>query len=164
MKDLLKEGAIVQAFAIISGDPAIYEYENGMVKDFEHNLAALRYTLIEGQAERLDRILAKGVVYDSVNYDKPIKGKEKVIDKLNYVHENTNIHYYALLATLTGQNEGERCIILSEGDMYNFCWIVRIKINSEKNISHIKLTNDKNLTFTIDKEPEYGGYGEDTDD
>lgn len=59
----MRVGAVVSGICIISGDVALYEYENGIVKDLEHNLRALRYSFVHGEAERLYSILAENAVY-----------------------------------------------------------------------------------------------------
>lgn len=151
----IKEGAIVQAVAILSGDVAIKEYENGFVKNQKNDLAALRYALIKGNASRLKLIMAEDISYESVNADSVIKGKENVIAHLNYVHNETKTKYFSYLATLKNENPGERCIILAEDEKYNFTSIVRIVVNEEGLISKIIITNNPNIKFKIDTKPIY---------
>lgn len=152
---MIKEGAIVQAVAILSGDVAINEYENGFVKDHKNDLAALRYALIKGNASRLKLIMTDDVVYESVNSDSDINGKECVIERLDYIHANTKSEYFGYLATLENDNPGERVIILAENEEDNLTSIVRIDVNEDGLITKIKVSNDSNIKFKIDERPVY---------
>ena len=149
----IKEGAVIQAVAVLSGDPAINEYEDGIIKNHKNDLSALRYALMEGNAERLNPILDDDAVFESVNMESPINGKNKIIEKINYVNDNTSINYYSYLATLHKEYEGERCIVLAEDDEDNYTAIVQIEVDESGNITHITLTNDSSMEFTIDPEP-----------
>ncbi|SDB13629.1 hypothetical protein [Eubacterium oxidoreducens] len=149
----IKEGAVIQAVAVLSGDPAINEYEDGIIKTHKNDLSALRYALMEGNAERLNPILDEAAVFESVNIETPINGKNSIIERINYVNDNTSIKYYSYLATLHDEYEGERCIVLAENDEDNYTAIVRIEVDESGNITHIRLTNDSSMIFTIDSEP-----------
>ena len=43
MRENIRVGSVVSGTCILSADVALHEYENGIVKDHEHNLRALRY-------------------------------------------------------------------------------------------------------------------------
>ncbi len=152
----IKEGAVIQAVAVLSGDPAIHKYEDGIIKNHKNDLSALRYTLMEGNAERLNHILDDDALYESVNKDTPISGKNKIIENINYVNDNTSIKYYSYLATLHKEYEGERCIVLAENEEKNYTDIVRIEVDESGNITHIVVTDDSTMEFTIDQEPVVG--------
>lgn len=152
---IIKEGAIIHAVAVLSGDVAIKEYENGLVKDHKNDLAVLRYVILNGNASRLKLIMTDDVTYDSVNADQLIKGKSNVIDHLNFVQENTESEYFAYLATLEIVNPGERCIVLAEDDANNLTTIVRIEVNRDGLITKITADNDSSINFKIDEKPSF---------
>ncbi len=154
-RESIKAGDIVQATVVLSGDVAIDEYENGVIKDHEHNLRALRYAMLKGNAKRLKRIMTEDVSYESVNWNTVIKGMEKVIAHIDYVHTTTNIEYHAHLATLENTNEGERCIVLAENDENNLTAVVRISVNEEGLINRISVENDSDIRFKLDEKPVY---------
>lgn len=152
--EILKKGAVIQAVAIISGDPAINEYENGMVKNEKNNLAALRYAMMKGCAKRLASILSDDIEYESINLKNNIYGIENVISYLDYVHDNAKMEYYSYYATLENEYEGERCIVIAEGDEDNLTAIIRILIEDGM-IRKIIVTDDPCLKFRIDEPVNY---------
>ena len=81
----IKVGAVVAGQCIISGDPAIDEYKDGLILDEEHDLRALRYSFIEGQSERLNNILEKDVLFTSDTTGKSFLGSDSVMDRIDVV-------------------------------------------------------------------------------
>lgn len=152
---IVKEGAVVQAVAVLSADAAVFEYENGIVRDARNDLAALRYAFIKGNASRLKTIMSDDVIYESVNAEAVVVGKENVINHINYIHENTKTEYFSHFATLENINPGERCIILAQGEEDNLTDIVRIEVNDDGLITKITITKDPAIKFKIDEKPQY---------
>lgn len=159
-RDNLKKDAIVTGIFEISGDPAIYEYKDGIVKDEENSLRALRQALCLGHAERLQTILKADAVYtagDGTEY----RGCDEIIQRLNYVHEHlkeddTDVH--ARFAVLEEQKtddslpyqSGKRCMVLSYGKAQDAEAIVFIEMENGE-ITKIILSSDSRYVFRIDK-------------
>ena len=151
----IKPGAIISGACIIQGDVAIYDYEEGIIKDFDHNLRLLRYSFVKGEAERLRSVLAENAVYESAGSKKSFTGRDEIINRLMYVHENASKEYYAHLATITNDDnpehpKGTRCIVLAYGEESNYESVVFLEVNESGDITSIKTSTDGSYHFRID--------------
>lgn len=157
----MRVGAVVSGICIISGDVALYEYENGIVKDLEHNLRALRYSFVHGEAERLYSILAENAVYYTETSGKTFEGADAIVEKLNYVHENHEGKYFAHMATITEVDPeaglkyavGTRCVVLAADEENNYESIAFIQCNDEGLIVNVDISTDGRYRFKIDEKP-----------
>lgn len=155
----IREGAVISGACILSGDVAIYEYENGFIKDYKHDLQLLRYVLKKGEAERLRQVLSSESEYESDNSEKIYYGAEEIIQHLEYVHNNHEGEYYAHFATIVeieGGSEAEypvgtQCIVLANDSKDNFESIVFISVDEKGIISKIRVTTDSKYHFRIEK-------------
>lgn len=160
----IKVGAVVSGVCILSGDVAIYEYENGAIKDFEHNLQLLRYTLVKGDPERLKSVLTTSTIYSTETTGEELVGADRIIERINYVHENRENEYYANFATITTVDAeldypvGTRCIVLSPGKEENYESIVFIDVNEVGIIERIKVSTDKRYHFKVDEQPKLPSF------
>lgn len=148
---LIKKESVIQAVCVVAGDAAIYEYDQGLVKDEKNDLMALRNVMINGNASRLKLVLSEDVVYESDNWDEPARGMEEVINRLDYVNNTTKLKFYSYLATLENSNPGERCIVLAENEKNNYSAIVRIKVNDDGMITNILVSKDPSIKFKLDQ-------------
>ncbi len=151
----IKVGAVISGVCILSGDAAIYEYENGVVKDHEHDLALLRYTFVKGDAKRLRYVLSPDAVYETDNADKPYTGRDEIIDRLNYVRENRKTEYVTRLATVTEAEGleypvGTRCILLYSDAEDRYESITFIDVDEAGMITRIRVSNDDRYGFMAD--------------
>jgi hypothetical protein len=156
LRDNIKVGSIITGTCILSGDVAIKEYDKGIVKDFDHNLKLLRYTLEEGDPERLASVLADDAVYDTDTSGKRFVGPREIIDKIKYVQEHSESKYITNYATIAASENGEfpvgtRCIVLSSGESDNYESIAFIKVNYDGFITNIKISTDSTYRFEVDK-------------
>lgn len=153
----IKVDAIVSGVCIISGDVAINEYENGAIKDFQHDLMLLRYTFVKGDPERMRSVLTSNTIYSTETSGKEFIGADSIIEKIKYVQENQSAEYYAHLATIIAiDNEleypvGTRCIVLASGGESNYESIAFIDVNAEGMIEKIKISTDSRYQFKIDE-------------
>lgn len=153
----LKVGAIVSGICLLSGDVAINEYENGAVKDFQHDLMLLRYTFTKGDPERLRSILTDDTVYSTETSGKDFHGADSIIDKIKYVQENRKNEYFAHLATITAVDEeleypvGTRCVVLAAGEEDNYESIAFINVGQDGMIERIKISTDGRYHFKVDE-------------
>ena len=158
MRDNIKEGSIISGVCILSGDVAIGEYENGIVKDFDHNLRLLRYSLEKGESERLTRVLAPDVVYETDTSGKSYHGAHSIIDRFTYVHDNRDSEYNTYFATIMEIDEpgmeypvGTRCIVLADEDEDGYESIAFITVDENGMITKIKISTDGRYHFKIDE-------------
>ena len=157
-RDNIKIGSVISGVCIISGDVAIEKYENGIIKDFDHDLRLLRYSFDKGDAERLRSVLAESAVYDTDTSGQSFPGPDEIIKKIKYVKENTTgteNQYFAHFATITENGGAEypvgtRCIVLASGSETNYKSVAFIKADENGMITHIKISTDKRYHFKID--------------
>lgn len=159
----MKIGATVEGVCVISGDAAIYEHDKDIVKDFDHDLAALRF-VVENKvrAEHLKRILAKYAEYTSVSgkWTYVYVGLEDIIGRLNHVQdaqkaESTKVFAHYAVITDKEVNElphgiDERCLVLAYDDPDKYASIMFISVDEEGMITKIDVTNDSRYRFRIE--------------
>lgn len=157
-------GAKVVASVVLSGDVAIYEYENGVLRNEINDLKALAYAFEKDKAERLRCILADDCRYVSQAGQTDIRGKTNVINRLNYVARTTNHKYFAHKAYLLksdyehelSHHKDEKCLVLASDEEDHFESIVFVKYDNAGQISEIELTSDSRYKFHIlENEEEY---------
>lgn len=159
LRDNIRVGAVISGTCILSGDVAIKEYDEGIVRDFEHNLKLLRYTISKGDPERLASVLADNVVYETDTYGKKYVGAREIIERFIYVHNNRDSEYTTYYATVAATDEddmeypvGTRCIILANGETEDdYESIAFIDVDDNGMISRIKISRDSRYRFRIDR-------------
>lgn len=159
LRDNIRVGAVISGTCILSGDVAIKEYDEGIVKDFDHNLKLLRFTMGKGDPERLANVFATDVVYETDTSGKKYVGAKEIIDRFIYIHNNRDSEYTTYYATITGVDAdnmeypvGTRCIVLASGETEdNYESIAFITVDDEGLISKIKISTDSRYHFKIDQ-------------
>ena len=156
MRKNIKIGSIISGVCILSADAAIGEYENGIVKDFDHNLRLLRQTLQKGDAERLRSVLTDNSVYETETYGKSYLGPAEIVSRFQYVSENHEGKYFAHMAEIVetdGENlefpVGTTCIVLAADEEDHYESIVFMTTDDDGNISRIKVSRDARYHFEI---------------
>lgn len=152
-------GATISGVFVLSGDPAIYEYDRGLVLDKEHDLRLLRSTFAKGDPDRLRGALAADAVYISEYNGQTYTGPDEIIENMKFV-QNTPDKFFAHFATITdiAQGEGElaygvgaRCIIIAREQEENYESIVFMEVNDEGKISCIRTSDDSRYQFRVDE-------------
>ncbi len=160
LRDNIEVGAVISGTCILQGDVALKKYENGIVRDFEHNLKLMRYTLAGGDPERLRTVLSDDVLYETDTSGKTFIGARAIIDKIAGVHKKRETKYIAHFATITavdgddnGYPVGTRCIVIEseEEDDDGLESIAFISVNDEGMITKIKISMDSRYYFRIDE-------------
>lgn len=154
----MREGKIIDCYARLSGDAAIYAYEKGIVKDAENNLKLVAYTLEDGDPERLRSVLAKDFVYHSENAGKHIEDVDEYIDFVKAVHGGGEIAhtYYATIASIDdGPNEleytvGTRCAVISYESEEGYNSIIFVDTNESGEVKRIYLSKESRYHFKVD--------------
>lgn len=157
-----KVGDIAVGGFYLSGDVAIDEYDDGIVKDEANALSLVRYTIIKGDAERMRILLNSESIYVSEHSDGAIfKGADEIIDRFNYVRSSDpEGKIYGYYATLTEDNEhlpygnGKRCVVLSYDEPDDFSSILFVDTDDSGDISKITVSIDPRYRFKIDDKPE----------
>lgn len=153
----IKIGATILAGVILSGDVAIYEYEEGFIADEEHDLMLFRHAIMCGEAKRLKKRLADDVTYIS-NVGKWEKsGRDEVSELFQYIYDVRSIHYKAHLARLTtpetdeklGYEVGKHCLVM-ENEKEELESIMFLSYNDSNEISKIQFINDSRYRFSFD--------------
>lgn len=158
-------GATFVGACALSGDAAIYEYENGIVRDEKNNLQIMRYTFIKGDADRLRPVLSDDIVYASETTGMVFTGKDDVINRLKYVREYADVEYFAHMATIVDIDDGEdvlpypvgtRCIVLAAEKPDKYESVVFLEMDNDGNISKINISRNSRYHFALDRTPKHG--------
>lgn len=161
-RDNLRVGAIVSFYGTISGDAAIDEYAHGIIRDEEHDLALLRYSMCEGDPERLRSVLLEDAVYETYYRSCVYRGADEIIKRIAHVQETLKsgeTSFYARMATITDVDEtngpleygvGKRCLVLSYDRENDTEALAFVNTDDEGKISRLLVTNDQNYRFELD--------------
>ena len=160
-RHLVKEGSVVSGAFVLSGDVAIDEYENGLIKDFDRNLALLRYTLTKGDPKRLAAILTADAEYYSEASKQTFKGKKEIIKRMQYVRDcNPETEFFVHNATIISIDDGNeklpydvgtKCLVLAMNDKNNLVSICFIECNEQGEITKIHITENGRYHFQLEE-------------
>lgn len=153
----MEVGSTVMMYGTLSGDVAIYEYDEGLIRDEEHDLAAMRYMFSGNDPKRIRSILSKDAVYSSLS-GKQYKGPDSIIERIRYVQKENPDKYFAHFAKICSVDDGEnkleyavdkRCLILASKEEDNYEAIVFLDYDEDGNICRILTTNNSRYHFKI---------------
>ena len=157
----LKVGATVVAYAVLSGDVAIYEYDKGVVRDEEHNLAALRYMFAKNDPERIRSILREDATYRAEYNNMEFVGRDAIIERLKLVQKNNkksvHVDFGRIVSVDEGEKEvdygvGKRCLlIMQEGDG-GYYSVVFIDMDEDGYVSRLVTSTNGRYHFAVDRE------------
>jgi len=157
-RENLQVGAIISGTCILSGDVAIYEYENGIVKDFDHDFRLVKQVISKGQAERMRTVLNEDSIYISETSNKTYIGPNEIIGRLDYVNSNQQDKCFVHTATITQIDDesleydvGTRCLVISYDTEENYSAITFIDVDTAGMITKILITTDSRYHFKIDE-------------
>lgn len=152
-REQLKEGAIVSAVCVLSGDALIYDYDQGIVLNEENNRKLLRSCFnSRGGWDRLCTALAENCRYESEGSGMRIQGKDKIIAFLKereMVQIKENVKYDAVYAILEkpvydtneyDAEEGMEVVVLYEHGEKGWLSIVFSHTNEDGLIDEIFLS------------------------
>lgn len=158
--DNLKVGAAVSGVCVLSGDVAIKEYTDGIVKDFENNFRLVRQVIVNGEAERLRPVLCDDAVYVSDASEKTYTGPDEIIERLNYVNNVGINEHFATSATIISIDSdeleypvGTRCLLISYDNEDEYSAIAFIDVTESGDIKKIHITSDSRYHFKVDEKP-----------
>lgn len=157
--DNIRVGATVYGSFILSGDPAIYDYEDGCVFDEDNDLAILRSTFAGNDPERLRYALSENATYIAGYNKETVHGRDAIINRIKYV-QSKNPNYFAYNATLSAVDEdgeplpyavGRRCLVLAENEETNYTTIAFIELDEEGRISQIETSTNCRYHFRVER-------------
>lgn len=163
-RDNIRVGATVNGVFTLSGDAAIYEYDQGIVLDEPNDLLILRSTFAGADAERIRYVFAEDAVYLAEYNGTTYSGRDAIIDRLKFVAKEANDKYFAHLATITSVDDGDealpykagtRCIVLASGEENNYESIAFVEINDDGRISKLVTSSNSRYHFRVDEKPRY---------
>ena len=166
----MKPGALVNFYGLLSGDVAIYEYEKGIIRDTEHNLAALRYMFSGNDPDRIRSILSDDCVYCAEYNGSTYTGPDAIIERMRFVQGDHSEKCYAHLATITEIDPGEielaypigtRCLVLASGEETRYESIAFVDLNDDGNVCRIVTSVEPRYRFRIDEKPKKRNIFED---
>ena len=156
--DNLKVGAVVSGVCVLSGDVAVKEYTDGIVKDFDNNLRLLKQVIVHGQAERMRPVLCEDATYYSEASKKTYNDVDGIIERFNYVKAAQEEECFATTATISSVDSdeleypvGTRCVLISYGEKDNYAAIVFIDVTESGDIKRIYVSNDSRYHFSADE-------------
>ena len=163
----IRVGAIVSCVCVLSGDVAIYDYENGKVLDEKNDLALLRAVFSGGDPQRLGAALNEDVIFTSESNGRQYSGKQAVIDRISTVttriKDDPENKCFAHYATITKIQDGEaplpygpgaRCLALAYGEPKNYEGIAFIDIDKDGRIEKLTISTSPRYHFQVDPKPE----------
>ena len=163
----IPKDSVIFASVVISADPAIYEYEDGIVRDEENDLRVLRQTIVSGKAERLRPILADNCVYTSEIGKWEKSGISEVIDLYRYISTVGEIDYVPHMATIVGEDQqygpGKKALLL-ENEVHEMESLMIPEYDEEGKISKIKVADARRYKYVIDKRYEKIEMSEDEEE
>ena len=163
-----KEGKVINCYGYLSGDAAIYNYENGVIHDAENNLKLVAYTLENGDPKRLRSALAENFVYHSENAGKHFEDIDEYLKFVQAVHDGSEVAH-TQYATITSIDEGPeleypvgtRCAVISYESEEGFNSIIFVDTDDEGRISRIYLSREGRYHFKLDNPfPEEENFAE----
>lgn len=161
----VRVGAMVNFCGTLSGDAAVLEYENGIVRDEAHNLAVVRDVICGGDADRLRSVLAEDAVSLVEGRDSHIMyGAGRAVLGFKLAQKRDPGKRTVLWGSVTAVNGevdplayrvGKRCLVTvsGEGSRYRFITYVDTKPSGE--IGGIVMTTELWYRIAPDEIPTY---------
>ncbi len=151
-------GAIVSAVCVLSGDVAIYEYENGVIYDEAHDLSMLRGIFSGENPERMRNALAANVEYLSEHSGITYNGADEIIERFREVQDNTknNCPYSAFYATISRVDSSasieqkRRAIALSRDNGQSFDSVAFIDVGNDGKIIKLTISDSEYYRIVVD--------------
>ena len=161
-RDNIRVGATVNGAFTLSGDAAIYEYDQGIVLDEANDLSILRSTFAGADPERIRFVFAEDATYLAEYNNTTYTGRDEIVDRLKYVIESADSKHFAHLATIVSVDEGDeplpydvgkRCIVIASGEEHNYETIAFADIDAEGRICKLVTSGNSRYHFHIDEKP-----------
>lgn len=159
-RDNIRIGATVNGAFILSGDAAIYEYDQGMILDEEHDLRLLKGTFNGADPERVRYTFAENATYISEGNGDTCVGRDAIIERFKWVLENAGERCFAHMATIVSIDEGDeqlpysvgtRCTVLAYGEETKYASIAFVDTDQDGRINKLTISRNGRYHFQIDE-------------
>ena len=148
-KDLVRPGAAVSAYCVLSGDAAAGEYAGGVVFDEKHNLAVLARFFREGGVERLVPVFRSDCAVTFLENRQ--EGAENALALLELVRQDlaeAGLNHCAQGTVTGGAGRGSGCLVLENGR--GACvFLCRLELDSLGRVREMTITNDPDCEFEL---------------
>jgi hypothetical protein len=135
----IKVGAVLSADLLLSGDVAIFDYQDGRIFDEKHHLMLLRSVLSQGDFDRLSCILADDCSLVSDDSGSKVVGKQAVLDYLKSVYSNSSNSFSTRFITISDTFECASTFPYREGKTG-----LAISVNGVKSVKSILFIDTRN--------------------
>lgn len=149
-RELVKPGAVVSAYCVLSGDAAVGEYAGGVLFDEERDLAVLSAFFRDGDLARLRPLLRSdcGCTF----LENRQEGPENALALLRVVREDLAAAGLDRVGRgiLTGEgSRGRKCLLL--GGEQGWAFLCLPELDSLGRVQEITITNDPKWDFEMDQ-------------
>lgn len=157
----IRVGATVSGVFTLSGDAAIYEYEQGMVLNEANDLAILRATFAGADPGRIRLVFAEDATYLVEYNHTSYHGRDAIVERLKYVAES-GVRHFAYPATIISVDKGDeplpydvgrRCIVIAYGEERSFETVAFADIDENGRIARLVTSENGRYHFRIDEKP-----------
>jgi len=149
-RELVKPGAVVSAYCVLSGDAAAGEYAGGVLFDAERDLTVLSAFFRDGSLARLGPVLRSDCVCTFLENRQ--EGMENALTLLNVVREDLIAAGLDRVGRGTVTSEGSRgrkCLLL--GNEQGWAFLCLLGLDSLGRVRDVTITNDPKWDFEVDK-------------
>jgi hypothetical protein len=154
-KDLVRAGAVVSAYCVLSGDAAVGQYAGGIAFDEDTDLALLRSFFLHGDVQRLAPALHSDCAVQFLENRQ--QGQESALALLELVGEQlkeaglTCCDFGKITAAEAGAplRAGQRCLLL--GGEKGYAFLAYLDTDSLGRIREVSITNDGRCECDIDQ-------------
>ncbi len=149
----MEPGSIIECKAILAGDPAIFQYEKGIIRNPEHNLKLMAYTLENGDPQRLQTVLAESAILQSASASESHIGTGNVLNYIRSIQKagvNCHTTYTTISESSKNHPSGTRCIIINYANPKLTPGIVFLEHDSNNNIIRIDIEEANDYQYTVD--------------
>ena len=150
-RDLVKPGAAVSAYCILSGDAAVGEYAGGILFDEARDLAVLAAFFRDGGLARLAPALRSDCACTFLENRQ--EGLENALTLLNAVREDlaaAGLDRVGLGTVTSGDSRGRKCLLL--GGERGWAFLCLLELDSLGRVREAVITNDPQWDFEPDGE------------
>ena len=150
-RDLVKPGAVVSAYCVLSGDAAVGEYAGGIVFDENRDLTVLSAFFRDGDLSRLGPVLRSDCACTFLKNRQ--EGLENALTLLNAVREDlaaAGLNRTGWGTVTSEGSRGRRCLLLG-GDQ-GWAFLCLLDLDSLGRVREVSITNDPEWDFEVDGE------------
>ena len=155
----IKIGAFIDCYAYLSGDAAIHQHGTGIVRDKDSNLRLVAFTFGGGAPERLERVMASDVRFDSECSDTHLSEREEIMSFMKEVQKDGPRCYpkYAIIAGKAddlGPGGGLKGIALYYEGNNECSGVAAVTSDAEGFITSISVSRADQISFQLIEQEE----------